>query len=198
MSSGEIWLVRHGETSWSLDGRHTGCTDVPLTAEGERQGEAVGRRLAGRVFARVLTSPLTRAVETARRAGYGAVAEVDADLHEWDYGEYEGRTTADIRREAPGWSVWTRDPPGGETAERVGERAGRVIERCAVAGGDVALFAHGHFLRVLAATWLGLPPRAGCYLALGTATISILGHEHETRVVSEWNESCDLLAVPLP
>ncbi len=184
----ELWLIRHGETEWSLSGAHTGRTDLPLTAAGERRAAAVGRALGRRRFARVLVSPLGRARETCRLAGYGDVAEVTDDLREWDYGAYEGRTTADIRKEVPGWSVWTGAMPGGETAEQVGARARRVIERALAAGGDVALFAHGHILRILTACWLGLPPDAGRFFALGTAGLSVLGHEHEWRVVRRWNQ----------
>jgi len=183
-----VWLVRHGETEWSLSGQHTGRTDIPLTAVGRHQGEALGRHLANRAFALVLTSPLGRARETRRLAGYGDVAEVTDDLREWNYGIYEGRTTPDIRKTEPGWSVWTHPILQGESVEQVGERARRVIDRAAAAPGDVALFAHAHILRILAACWLGLPPVAGRLLALGTASISILGYERETRVISAWNQ----------
>ena len=183
-----VWLVRHGETEWSLSGQHTGRTDIPLTAVGRHQGEALGRHLANRAFALVLTSPLGRARETCRLAGYGDVAEVTDDLREWNYGIYEGRTTPDIRKTEPGWSVWTHPILQGESVEQVGERARRVIDRAAAAPGDVALFAHAHILRILAACWLGLPPVAGRLLALGTASISILGYERETRVISAWNQ----------
>ena len=184
----QIWLVRHGETEWSLAGRHTGRTDLPLTAAGGRQADALGRHLAGRPFALVLTSPLVRARETCRLAGYGEAAEVTDDLMEWDYGIYEGRTTADIRQTEPGWSIWTSPVSGGESVEQVGARARRVIDRAAAAAGDVALFAHAHILRILAACWLGLPPEAGRLFALGTASMSLLGHERETRVIRAWNQ----------
>jgi broad specificity phosphatase PhoE len=183
----EVWLVRHGETEWSLSGQHTGRTDVPLTREGEAQAKELGRRLGGRQFARVLSSPKTRAFETCRRAGYGDVAEVTDDLLEWDYGDFEGEKTVDIRKERPGWTVWDDGVPGGETAAQVGARADRVIAEAAGAGGDVALFAHGHVLRVLTARWLGLAPENGRLFALSTATLSILGHERETRVIRLWN-----------
>jgi len=189
----ELWLIRHGETEWSAAGRHTGRTDVPLTAVGERQAAALGRRLAGRSFALVLVSPLTRAVETCRIAGYGGVARFTDDLLEWDYGAYEGRTTVDIRTEVSGWTIWTGNPPGGETIEQVGRRAATVIDRAIAVGGDVALFAHGHVLRALTACWLGLPPRAGRLLALGTASLSVLGYERETRVISTWNQDWHLV-----
>jgi broad specificity phosphatase PhoE len=193
-----LWLVRHGETEWSRTGRHTGRTDVPLTDLGRRQARALGGHLAGRAFARVLTSPLERARETCRLAGYGPVAEVADDLREWDYGAYEGRTTPEVRAEVPGWSIWTTEVPGGESVARVGERARRVIDRAAAAGGDVALFAHGHILRILAACWLGLPPEGGRLLALGTASVSVLGYERETRVIQVWNQDWHLVRVEEP
>lgn len=189
----ELWLIRHGETEWSATGRHTGRTNIPLTAVGERQAAALGRRLASRSFALVLISPLTRAVETCRIAGYGDVAQFTDDLLEWDYGAYEGRTTADIRTEVPGWTIWTGNPPGGETIGQVGRRVATVIDQATAAGGDVALFAHGHVLRVLAACWLGLPPGAGRLLALGTASLSVLGYERETRVITTWNQDWHLV-----
>ncbi|HEY6099875.1 MAG TPA: histidine phosphatase family protein [Anaeromyxobacter sp.] len=185
---GELWLIRHGETAWSRTGQHTGRTDVPLTPEGERQAARLARRLGGRAFALVLTSPLVRARATCRLAGYGAVAEVEPDLVEWDYGAYEGRTTAEIRAGAPGWTIWTGGVRAGETADEVGARADRVIARCAGAGGDVALFAHGHVLRILASRWLGLAADGGRHFALDTASLSVLGHEHERRVLRRWNE----------
>lgn len=192
----EIWLVRHGETEWSRSGRHTGRTDVPLTPRGERQAKLLGRRLAGRRFALVLTSPLGRARMTCALAGYAEVALAEPDLMEWDYGAYEGRTTADLRREVPAWTIWTATPGGGESADEVGTRADRVIARSEAAGGDVALFAHGHLLRILAARWLELPASAGRLLALDTASLSALGREHEQRVVRWWNESPDLVEEP--
>jgi broad specificity phosphatase PhoE len=183
-----IWLVRHGETEWSKSGQHTGRTDIPLTATGEQQGKALGRHLAGHEFALVLTSPLARARETCRLAGLGAVAQVSDDLLEWNYGIYEGRTTAAVRVEQPGWTIWTSPVAQGETVEQVGERARRVIERADAAAGDVALFAHAHFLRILGACWIGLPPIHGRALTLGTASISVLGYERETRVIQVWNQ----------
>ncbi len=188
-ASQEIWLVRHGETEWSRLGRHTGRTDLPLTAEGERQARALGAYLGGRTFALVLSSPLRRARETCRLAGYGGSAGVTPDLLEWDYGAYEGRLTVDVRSELPGWTIWTGAVPGGETAEAVGARARRVIAEAERADGDVALFAHGHVLRVLAACWLGLPPASGQLFALGTASCCVLGHELEARVIRLWNRS---------
>jgi len=183
----EIWLIRHGETEWSLSGQHTGRTDLPLTAAGERHAGQIGRFLAGRPFALVLTSPLQRARETCRLAGYAAVAQADPDLREWDYGAYEGRTSAQIQESVPGWTIWTSPVPQGETIQQVAARAGRVIARASAAGGDVALFAHGHLLRILTACWLGLAPDAGRLFALGTASVSELGYERETRVISGWN-----------
>ena len=183
-----IWLVRHGETEWSKSGRHTGRTDIPLTPTGQQQGNALGRHLAGRQFALVLTSPLERARETCRLAGFDAVAQVSDDLLEWNYGIYEGHTTAAVRAEQPGWSIWTTPIPQGETVEQVGERARRVIARADAVTGDVALFAHAHVLRILAACWIGLPPIHGRSLALDSASLSILGHERETRVIQVWNQ----------
>jgi broad specificity phosphatase PhoE len=187
-----IWLVRHGETEWSKSGQHTGRTDIPLTAMGERQGQALGRTLAGRHFALVLTSPLARARETCRLAGLASAAQPSDDLLEWDYGLYEGRTTAEVRAEQPGWSIWTTPMPKGETVEQVGERTRRVIERVAAVDGDVALFAHAHVLRILAACWIGLPPIHGRSLTLGTASLSVLGYERQTRVIEVWNQDWKL------
>jgi probable phosphoglycerate mutase len=186
-SQPELWLIRHGETAWSLSGQHTGRTDLPLTADGQRHAEEIGRYLAGRPFALVLTSPLQRARETCRLAGYGAVAQIDPDLSEWDYGAYEGRTSAQIQETVPGWNIWSSPVPEGETIQQVAARGARVIERAVKAGGAVALFAHGHVLRILTASWLGLAPDAGRLFALETATLSVLGHERETRVISRWN-----------
>ena len=183
----EIWLIRHGETEWSLSGAHTGRTDIPLTPAGERHAEEIGRYLAGRPFALVLTSPLQRARETCRLAGYGGVARMEPDLREWDYGAYEGRTSAQIQENVPGWTIWTSPVPQGETIQQVAARARRVIERASNAAGDVALFAHGHLLRVLTACWLELPPDAGKLFALGTASIGVLSYERETRVIARWN-----------
>lgn len=187
MTRGELWLIRHGETEWSAAGRHTSSTDLALTAEGERKAAAVGRLLAGRTFVLVLASPLRRALETCRLAGYSA--EVTPDLREWGYGGYEGLTTAEIQVENPGWTIWTGTPPGGELADEVGARADCVIARAVAADGDVALFGHGHMLRVLAARWLGLDPIGGRLLALSTGSVSVLGYERETRVVQMWNRT---------
>ena len=182
-------LVRHGETEWSRTGKHTGSTDVELTEEGRRQAEALGAELSGRRFALVLTSPLQRAVETCRLAGYGDVAAVRDELREWDYGDYEGRKTVEIREERPGWTLWGDGVPGGESAEEVAARADRVVAELRALDGDAAVFAHGHILRVLAARWLGLEPVAGRLFALDTATVSVLGYERETAVLRMWNKS---------
>lgn len=185
-----IYLIRHGETEWSRSGQHTGRTDIPLTAEGERAAQALGRALADRQFSPILTSPLARARETCRLAGLAASAQVDPNLQEWDYGIYEGRTTQAIRAENPQWSVWLSPIVNGESHEEVAIRARRVIDRVAAAtppDGNAALFAHGHILRILAACWIGQPPITGRYLALDTATISVLGYERQTRVIRQWN-----------
>jgi broad specificity phosphatase PhoE len=194
----QLWLVRHGETEWSASGQHTGRTDIPLTPTGERQAAALGRLLGKRPFALVLSSPLGRALQTCRLAGYGDVAQITDDLREWDYGDYEGRTTADIRKEVPGWTIWAGPVPHGEAIDQVAERTRRVIDRAVAASGDVALFAHGHVLRVLTACWLELPPRGGRLFALGTASLSVLGYEHETRVISTWNQDWHLVRVENP
>jgi broad specificity phosphatase PhoE len=183
----EVVLVRHGETEWSRDLKHTGWTDEPLTERGRDQAERVGAALHGRSFALVLTSPLQRATETCRLAGFGGVAQPRDDLREWNYGDYEGRTTDDIRKEAPGWTIWTGGVPNGETVEQVGARADRVVEEARAQDGDVLLFGHGHLLRILTARWLGLEPRAGRLFALDPATLSALGYERETSVIREWN-----------
>jgi probable phosphoglycerate mutase len=180
-------IVRHGATSWSESGRHTGRTDVALTAEGHHQGVVLGRRLRTRRFVLVLTSPLQRAHETCRLSGFADVAEVDENLREWDYGDYEGRTTAEIRVHKPGWTLFEHGVPRGETVDQVAERADAVIQRCANSDGSALLFSHGHFLRVLCARWLGLPPDHGRLFVLGVASLSVLGHDLETRVVRTWN-----------
>ncbi len=191
MTSGEIWLVRHGDTEWTGTGQHTSRTDVPLTERGRTQAEVLGRMLEGHDFAVVLSSPLSRALETCRLAGFGDVVQTDEDLREWDYGEYEGRTTADIRKERPGWNVWAGSP-GGESLDHAGTRARRALERAAGAGGDVALFSHGHFLRILGACWLGLAPEGGRFFLLSTSAVSVLGYERESRVFREWNRRGEL------
>ena len=182
-----VVLVRHGETEWSRDGRHTGRTDVPLTDRGREQAREVGRALSGMRFALVVVSPLGRARETLGLAGLRGPAEVCDDLREWDYGAYEGRTTPEIRAERPGWWLWRDGVVGGETLEEVGRRADRVIGVLGRVEGDVALVAHGHILRVLAARWIEQPPSVGGHLALTTATISVLGHEREIPAITLWN-----------
>lgn len=183
----DLVVVRHGATEWSRNGRHTGSTDLPLLADGEDEARATGALLDGRQFALVLVSPLSRARETCELAGYGEVAEVEPDLIEWDYGDYEGITTATIRETVPGWTIWTGPWPNGETPDEVGARADRVIERCLAAGGDCAVFGHGHMLRVLTARWCGFSPVEGRRFPLDTATLSVLGWEHEYRGVRRWN-----------
>jgi len=188
-----VWLVRHGETEWARLGRHTGRTDVPLTDRGRDQARALGRRLAGHAFELVLTSPLSRAAETARICGLREVAIPDPDLMEWDYGAHEGRTTAEIRANVPGWTIWHGPWLGGETADDIGRRADRIIGRIRSSpGGDSLVFAHGHFLRVLAARWIELEPATGGRFELATATLSIVGWERETRSIELWNEACHL------
>jgi probable phosphoglycerate mutase len=185
----QAWLIRHGATEWATLGRHTGTTDVPLTDEGREQARRLRSLLGGRPFALVLSSPLQRALETARLAGFGDVLEIDPDLREWDYGDVEGRTTAEIREAVPDWSIWTHGAEGGETADDIAARTDRVIARVRAAPGDVALFAHGHVLRILTARWLdGMPATSGRHFALATATISVLGWERETPVIERWNE----------
>jgi probable phosphoglycerate mutase len=192
-----IFLIRHGETEWSVTGQHTGRTDIPLTEEGRRQAERLGARLAGERFGVVLVSPLIRARETARLAGFaiggaGSAAEVEPDLVEWDYGEYDSLTAADIRRERPGWTPWNGGFPGGETLDDLTVRADRVLARVRGAGEDAALFAHGHILRVIAARWLEQPAIEASHYYLATGTLSVLAWERETPVIERWNEACHL------
>jgi probable phosphoglycerate mutase len=182
-----VFLVRHGETEWSLTGQHTGGTDLPLTDAGVDQGRHLTERLKELDFALVLTSPLLRARETCRQAGLLDRAEVLEDLREWDYGQYEGRTTTDIRKLEPEWTIWTDGAPGGETPDQVSYRADRVLERVRAADGDVALFSHGHMLRAVGTRWLGLPVVAGRHLLLSTASVSVLGFEREVPVIRLWN-----------
>ena len=183
----EVVLVRHGETEWSRSGRHTGRTDVPLTPAGARSAELLAPRLERWRFAAVFTSPLSRAAETCRLAGVGEGAQVLQELLEWDYGEYEGLTTPEIREGRPGWLLWRDGCQGGEDARQVGSRADKLLGELRGLDADVALFAHGHVLRVIAARWLGLPPEAGALFALSTGTVSVLGHERETAVIRLWN-----------
>jgi len=183
----EVVLVRHGATEWSESGRHTGRTDLPLTVAGRAEAEALRARVIDREYALVLVSPLQRARETCRLVGLDADAEVDDDLCEWDYGDFEGLTTVEIRRTRPSWTVFTDGSPNGETPAQVGARADQVIGRVDAVDGTVALVAHGHLLRVLAARWIGLPPAGGARLYLGTGTLSTLGFQRETKVVQSWN-----------
>jgi broad specificity phosphatase PhoE len=186
----ELWLVRHGETEWSLSGAHTSRTDIPLTDAGRKRAEKLKDYLKGTAFAAVFESPMQRARETCAIAGFGDQAVVEKGLMEWDYGVYEGKTTKQIQAEIPGWSVWKDEIVGGETVEHVGERADGVIARALAAapdGGRVALFAHAHILRILAARWIGLAADGGSLLALGTGSVSVLGWERETRVIQRWN-----------
>ena len=182
----EVWVARHGETEWSRELKHTGRTDVGLTPRGERQARALGVLLSEHAFVRVLSSPLRRARDTARLAGF-AEPEVIDDLREFDYGEYEGLTTREIREARPEWDLWTDGCPGGETAEQVGVRMDRVLEEIVEPDGDVLVFAHGHCLRILAAQWLGLDATEGSLFALDPGSLSILGHERERRVLRLWN-----------
>jgi probable phosphoglycerate mutase len=206
----ELWLIRHGETEWSVDGRHTSRTDLPLTERGRERAVVLGKYLAGTKFAAVLRSPMLRAKQTCELAGFGDVAVVDDGLKEWDYGVYEGRTTTEIQAEIPGWSVWKDPIVGGETVEQVGVRADGVIARALSAAGgptsqnrdmghphadgvvNVALFAHAHILRILAARWVGLEARGGELFALDTGSVSVLGWERETRVIQRWNRGFEV------
>ena len=186
----QIFLIRHGETKWSLTGRHTGRTDVPLTANGERRAAQFRGVLQRFKFTQVLTSPLQRARRTCDLAGFGAVARVEPDLQEWDYGDYEGRTSVDIRARQPGWNLFEDGSPGGESVEQISQRADRVLAGLRPMDGTILLFSHGHFLRALAVRWIGLPVQEGRHFALDTASLSILGYEHrndETPAISLWN-----------
>jgi broad specificity phosphatase PhoE len=191
----EIVLVRHGETAWTRTRQHTGKTDLPLDEEGRRQAQLVGTALAGRAFGLVLTSPFRRARETCELAGFPGRAQARPELAEWDYGDYEGITTAEIRAERPDWSLWRDGVPGGESPDDVGRRADRVIEEVRTAGVDTLIFGHGHQLRVLTARWLGLPPADGRLFVLSTASVSILGYERETPALLRWNEQVEEPAI---
>jgi broad specificity phosphatase PhoE len=185
-----VYIARHGETAWSLSGQHTGLTDLPLTERGERNARALGNRLKGRTFARVFTSPLQRARRTCELAGFGGVATVDPELLEWNYGEYEGVTSADIHKKRPDWQLFRDGCPGGESVAEIGARADRVIARLRAIDGDVLLFSSGHISRVLAARWIGLEPAGGKLLLLSTAALSILSYEHTTAnpALRLWND----------
>jgi probable phosphoglycerate mutase len=186
-----VYLARHGETAWSLTGQHTGVTDIPLTEHGERNARHLGERLRELNFAKVFTSPLQRASRTCELAGFGAQAQVDPDLVEWNYGQYEGRRTAEILLERPDWQLFRDGCPGGESPDQIGARADRVVQRVRAIQGDVLLFSSGHFLRVLAARWLGITPSAGRYFLLSTASLSALGYERNLSrpVIQFWNDT---------
>jgi probable phosphoglycerate mutase len=183
----EIFVVRHGETEWSLAGRHTGRTDLPLVPAGRARAAQLAGVLSARSFAVVLCSPLRRARETCELAGFGDVAELDDDLREWDYGDYEGMTTPEIRATRPDWNMWRDGCPGGELPAQVGERADRVLARLRSAGGDALAFAHGHILRVVAARWISMAPATGARFALDAGAVGVLGFERETEVIERWN-----------
>jgi broad specificity phosphatase PhoE len=186
-----IYLARHGETEWSISGQHTGLTDLPLTERGERNARALGRRLEGMKFTKVFTSPLQRATRTCKLAGFAQTAEVDNDLVEWNYGEFEGRISADIEKDNPGWQLFRDGCPGGESPAQVGARADRVVNRARAIRGDVLIFSSGHFLRVFAARWLGIEPAGGRWFTLSTASLSALGYEHSLSepVIRLWNDT---------
>jgi broad specificity phosphatase PhoE len=197
-----IYLARHGETAWSLSGQHTGPTDIPLTEQGQRNARRLGDRLKELTFARVFTSPLQRAARTCDLAGFGSQAEVDSDLREWNYGQYEGKRTADIHAAGPDWQLFRDGCPGGESPTQIGARAERVVSRVRAVQGNVLLFSSGHFLRVLAARWLGLEPGAGKYFLLSTASLSALGYEHNLSqpVLALWDDThhLDECKEPIP
>ena len=186
-----VYLARHGETAWSLSGQHTGLTNLPLTERGERNARRLAERLKGLSFSKVFTSPLQRAMRTCELAGFGAQAEVDRDLLEWNYGEYEGRRSADIHAERPDWQLFRDGCPGGESPQQIGARADRVVKRTRELHGNVLVFSSGHILRVLAARWLGVEPAAGKYFLLSTASLRALGYEHNLSqpVVQLWNDT---------
>lgn len=186
-----VYLARHGETEWSRSGKHTGLTDIPLTEQGEVKARRLGERLQGISFARVFTSPLQRAVRTCELAGFSAMAEMDNDLCEWDYGAYEGRRTVEIKEERPDWLLFRDGCPQGETPQQVAERADRVVTRLRETDGNLLLFSSGHFLRMLTSRWLGQHPLSGRYFLLSTASLSILGYEHNRAepVIRLWNDT---------
>ena len=190
-----IYLARHGETAWSLTGQHTGLTDLPLTELGERNAQRLGGRLRGIVFDRVFTSPLRRARRTCELAGFGSVAAIDPDLLEWNYGEYEGRRSVEILAERPDWQLFRDGAPGGESPEQVAERADRVVNRLRAVPGNVLIFSSGHFLRMLAGSWIGMEPYEAKALILSTGSLSVLGYEHnfEQPVIKLWNDTNHLL-----
>ena len=183
----EVYLVRHGETEWSLSGQHTGATDIPLTENGKAVARELGEKLNGIEFTAVWSSPMSRAIDTARLAGYEHDVRIDDRLKEWAYGDYEGKTTPEIRETRPDWFLWRDGCPGGESPAQVGVRADGLVDEVRAVQGDVLLFAHGHILRVITARWLGYPPGDGMHFSLGTATLSILGYEHEAASIWQWN-----------
>jgi probable phosphoglycerate mutase len=185
----QVVLVRHGETEWTKDGRHTGRTDIPLTDRGRQQARELGPELQPWHFALVLASPLQRTRETCQLAGYQREAQLRPDLVEWDYGSYDGKTRQQILEQRPNWSLWRDGGPGGETAAEVGHRADRIIKEIRATSGDVLVFSHGHFLRVMTARWLDQAPEAGRFYALGTAALSVLGYEHDDPVIQRWNQT---------
>lgn len=191
MSLQIVYLARHGETAWTLSGQHTGLTDLPLTEHGEQNAIRLGERLKGLTFAKVFTSPLQRARRTCELSGFGAMAEIDPDLVEWNYGDYEGLTSAQVHARRPNWKLFRDGCPGGETLAEIGARADRVVERVRAIQGNALLFSSGHFLRVLASRWLGLDASAGQYFLLSTAALSLLGYEHDLSepVIREWNNT---------
>jgi probable phosphoglycerate mutase len=189
----EVYLARHGETAWSLSGQHTGLTDLPLTERGEQNARRMAERLRGLTFARVYTSPLKRVKRTCELAGFGDVAEVMPELVEWNYGDYEGLKTVEIHKARPNWHLFRDGCPSGESPAEVGERADRVVKKVRTVSGDMLIFSSAHFLRVLAARWLGLPPEAGRYLVLSVASVSVVGYEHNLSepVIRLWNDTKD-------
>jgi broad specificity phosphatase PhoE len=196
-----VYLARHGETAWTISRQHTGVTDLPLTSQGEAEAVRLRKRLEGMKFAAVLTSPLQRAIRTCELAGFGALAEIESDLREWNYGAYEGRTSAEIHAERPDWQLFRDGCPEGESPDQIGARADRVVLRVRAIPGDTLLFSSGHFLRVFAARWLGLEPGAGKFLVLGTASLSAVGYEHDRSepVIRLWDEtSREPLSSPAP
>lgn len=188
-------LARHGETAWTITGQHTGRTDLPLTERGEANAHRLGERLSGLTFAKVFSSPLRRAMRTCELAGFGSVAQIDADLVEWDYGEYEGRLTVDILKEHPDWQLFRDGCPGGESPQQIAARADLVVSRLRAVTGDVLVFSSGHFLRMLATRWIGLEPIHGKSLMLGTASLSALGYEHSISqpAIRLWNDTHHVL-----
>lgn len=198
MNDPQIYLIRHGETEWSRSGRHTGRTDIPLTETGREQAEFLKPIFEDVKFTKILSSPLQRALETAKLAGLGNRVETMDDLKEWDYGDYEGITTKEIRKSVPDWTVWTHPCPSGETIEQVAARADRVVQRLREINADVAVFSHGHFLRVLAVRWLEMDPHAGKHFLLGTSTLSILSYEHEIPAIKTWNGPLITAACSVP